>query len=56
MEMKVDEFRDLKQGSMTVNQYIQKFIRLSRYAPDEVSTDKKKHDRFKKGLQRNLYV
>ena len=42
MEMKDDEFRDLKQGSMTVNQYIQKFIRLSRHAPEEVSMDKKK--------------
>ncbi|XP_062227414.1 uncharacterized protein LOC133925534 [Phragmites australis] len=54
--MKADEFRDLKQGSMTVNQYIWKFIRLSRYALKEVSTDKKKQDRFKKGLQHSLYI
>ncbi|XP_062206155.1 uncharacterized protein LOC133908039 [Phragmites australis] len=56
MEMKSDEFRNLKQGSMTVNQYIRKFIRLSRYAPKDVSTHKKKQDRFKKGLICSLYV
>ncbi|XP_062213789.1 uncharacterized protein LOC133914790 [Phragmites australis] len=31
-EMKADEFHSLKQGSMTINQYIRKLIRLSRYA------------------------
>ena len=41
---------------MTVNQYIRKFILLFRYAPEEVSTDKKKQDRLKKGLQCSLYV
>ncbi|XP_062191320.1 uncharacterized protein LOC133895159 [Phragmites australis] len=56
MEMKPDEFCSLKQGSMIVNQYIRKFIRLSRYALEDVSTNKKKQDCFKKGLQSSLYI
>ena len=50
MEMKVEEFRNLKQGAMTVTQYIRKFMKLSRYTPDDVDTDKKKQDRFRRGL------
>ena len=48
--MKAEEFRNLKQGAMTVTQYIQKFMKLSRYAPDDIDTDKKKKDRFRRGL------
>jgi hypothetical protein len=36
------EFQDLKQGSMSVNEYVTKFTELSRYAPQEVDTDEKK--------------
>jgi hypothetical protein len=36
------EFQDLKQGSMSVNEYATKFTQLSRYAPHEVDTDEKK--------------
>ena len=50
MEMKAEEFRNLKQGAMTVTQYIRKFMKLSRYAPDDIDTDKKKQDRFRRGL------
>jgi len=50
MEMKAEEFRNLKQGAMTVVQYIWKFMKLSRYAMDDIDTDKKKQDRFRKGL------
>jgi len=35
---------------MTVVQYIWKFMKLSRYAMDDIDTDKKKQDRFRKGL------
>ena len=35
---------------MTVVQYIRKFMKLSRYAMDDIDTDKKKQDRFRKGL------
>ena len=30
MEIKVEEFRSLRQGPMTVNQYIRKFMKLAR--------------------------
>jgi hypothetical protein len=42
MKLKRKEFADLKQGSMTVNEYLNSFIQLSRYAPDDISTDEKK--------------
>jgi len=40
MEMKAEEFRNLKQGAM----------KLSLYAPDDIDTNKKKQDRFRRGL------
>jgi Retrotransposon gag protein/Zinc knuckle len=54
MEMKAEEFRNLKQEAMTVMQYIRKFMTLSRYAMDDISTDKKKQDRFRRGLKPEL--
>jgi hypothetical protein len=48
------EFQDLKQGSMTVNEYVTKFTQLSRYAPHEVDTDEKKHECFLNGLNDGL--
>jgi hypothetical protein len=36
------EFQDLKQGSMSVNEYVAKFTQLSCYAPNEFDTDEKK--------------
>jgi hypothetical protein len=36
------EFQDLKQGSMSVNEYVTKFTQLSHYTPHEVDTDEKK--------------
>src|SRR6266540_1192226 len=54
MEMKADEFRSLRQGAMTANQYIRKFMKLARYALEDVNTDKKKQDRFRKGLNSHL--
>jgi hypothetical protein len=52
--MKLKEFQDLKQGSMTVNEYVTKFTQLSRYAPHEVDTDEKKHECFLNGLNDGL--
>src|SRR4051812_6472675 len=37
-----DEFRALKQGRMTIVEYYEKFMSLSRYAPDEIDTEAKK--------------
>jgi hypothetical protein len=54
MKLKRKEFADLKQGGMTVNEYLNSFIQLSRYAPDDVSTDEKKQDMFLNGLNDNI--
>jgi hypothetical protein len=35
---------------MTVNEYLNRFTQLSRYAPDNVNTNEKKHDAFLNGL------
>jgi hypothetical protein len=48
------EFQNLKQGSMSVNEYVTKFTQLSCYAPNEVDTDKKKQDCFLNGLDDGL--
>jgi hypothetical protein len=44
----------MKQGSMSVNEYITKFTQLSRYTPHEVDTDEKKHECFLNGLNDGL--
>jgi hypothetical protein len=54
IKLKKKEFQDLKQGSMSVNEYITKFIQLSRYAPHEVDTDEKKQECFLNGLNDGL--
>jgi hypothetical protein len=46
MKLKKKEFTDLKQEGMTVNEYLNSFIQLSRYVPDDINTDEKKHDMF----------
>ena len=48
------EFLALKQGSMTVAEYRDKFIQLSRYAPTEVDEDEKRHELFMEGLNDGL--
>jgi hypothetical protein len=54
IKLKKKEFQDLKQGSMSVNEYATKFTQLSRYAPHEVDTDEKKHECFLNGLNDGL--
>jgi hypothetical protein len=46
MKLKRKEFTDLKQGGMTVNEYLNSFIQLSMYALDDINTDEKKQDVF----------
>ena len=57
---KLTEFLELCQGSMTVMDYVNKFNHLSQYASIHVDTDKKKKDRFFRGLsyilQEKLYT
>ncbi|KAK1612729.1 hypothetical protein QYE76_036402 [Lolium multiflorum] len=45
-----DEFRELKQGRMSVVEYRDRFLTLSRYAPDETDTIEKRKERFLNGL------
>ena len=42
MKLKRQEFLALKQGGMSVSEYRDKFIQLSRYAPADVATDGQK--------------
>jgi hypothetical protein len=54
MKLKKKEFEDLRQGSMTVSEYVTQFTQLSHYAPDNMDIDKKKQDRFLNGLNDGL--
>ncbi|KAK1677649.1 hypothetical protein QYE76_038497 [Lolium multiflorum] len=45
-----DEFRELKQGRMSMVEYRDRFLTLSRYAPDETDTNEKRKERFLNGL------
>jgi hypothetical protein len=54
IKLKKKEFADLKQGSMTVNEYLNSFIQLSRYAPDNINSDEKKHDMILNGLNDDI--
>jgi hypothetical protein len=46
MKLKKKELADLKQSIMSVNEYLNSFIQLSRYAPGDINTDEKKQDMF----------
>jgi hypothetical protein len=39
---------------MIVNEYLNSFIKLSRYALDDINTDEKKHDIFLNGLNDDI--
>jgi hypothetical protein len=48
--MKKKEFQDLKQGSMSVSEYITHFTQSSCYTLGDMDTDEKKQDYFLNGL------
>jgi hypothetical protein len=50
MIVKKEEFLALKQGSSSVSEYRDRFLQLSRYAPQDVNTDVKRQYRFLRGL------
>jgi hypothetical protein len=50
MKIKKKEFLSLKRGSMSVSEYCDKFIQLSRYALDEIVEDERKQEHFIEGL------
>nr|XP_051203536.1 uncharacterized protein LOC127317043 [Lolium perenne] len=45
-----EEFRRLTQADMDVETYSRAFTNLARYAGDEISTDERKQDKFRRGL------
>jgi hypothetical protein len=50
VKIKQREFLSLKQGNMSVNECLDKFTQLSRYASEEVNTDPKRQERFMDSL------
>jgi hypothetical protein len=54
MKLKKKEFTNLRQCSMTINEYLNSFIQLSRYATEDINTDKKKQDVFLEGLNDDI--
>ena len=54
------KFLDLKQGSMSVMDYVNKFNHLAQYVGIHIDTDEKKRDHFYHGLscslQKELYT
>ena len=54
LNRKLMEFLDLRQGSMSVMDYVNKLNHLSQYAGTHVDTDEKKRDCFYHGLSCSL--
>jgi hypothetical protein len=50
MIVRKEEFLTLKQGPLSVSEYRDKFLHLSRYAPEDVNTDAKRQYHFLRGL------
>ena len=51
---KAQEFLKLKQGAMTVMDYVARFTELTRFADDYVATDMAKVRRFENGLKLSI--
>jgi tRNA/tmRNA/rRNA uracil-C5-methylase (TrmA/RlmC/RlmD family) len=56
MDAKVEEFRNISQGTQKIQEYATYFSCMMRYAPNETNTEKKKMYFFKKGLNSHLKV
>jgi hypothetical protein len=50
MIVRKEEFLALKQGPLSVSEYRDKFLQLSRYTPEDVNTDSKRQYHFLRGL------
>jgi hypothetical protein len=50
MIVRKEEFLALKQGPLSVSEYMGKFLQLSCYAPEDVNTDAKRQYKFLRGL------
>ena len=51
---KAQEFLELKQGTMTVMDYVARFTELARFADDYVAVDMAKVRKFKNGLKLSI--
>ena len=51
---KAQEFLELKQGTMTVMDYVARFTELARFSDDYVATDMSKVRRFENGLNLSI--
>ena len=51
---KAQEFIELKQGTMTMNEYVARFTEIARFADDYVATDLAKVMRFENGLRLSI--
>ena len=51
---KAQDFLELKQGAMTVMDYVARFTELARFADDYVATDMAKVRRFENGLKLSI--
>jgi hypothetical protein len=54
IELKQEEFKNLRMGQMSVSEYHDKFTQLARYAPNEVREDADKQRLFLKGIYYDL--
>jgi hypothetical protein len=50
MIVRKENFLALKHGPMSVSEYMDKFIQLPHYAPEDVNTDAKRQYHFLRGL------
>jgi hypothetical protein len=55
MIVRKEELLALKQGPLSVSEYKDKFLQLSRYAPEDVNIDAKRQYRFLRGLVDHLH-
>ena len=53
--VKAHEFLDLRQGNMTVLQYVAKFTKLARFGDDYVAIDMAKVRKFEDGLKLSIW-
>ena len=51
---KAREFLELKQGTMTVLEYVAKFTKLARFVDDSLATDMAKERKFEDGLKLSI--
>ena len=56
MNLKQEEFRNLRQGNKILKEYMDDFQALSRYAPEDIDTDGKRKAKFLRGLSDVLKI